>query len=274
MQDAFRTCAADRGDTELAADSLVALLSGSIREAPVWFDRLTNLWRYEFGIPYGGMPEDMIISGTNVYLPVSELYIGLRVARSRLKPDQLATFLDRLTDKPKHCDVLFEMRPLMNVKPGLHANYEVPGLGIGNKTCDWQVKGAIMNIVFDVKNRIRPLLEHMKQLIPGLNRGDANILPSAPNPEDRFKSVEDKLKERCCLSQPQGVWIHSDIKEHEDSLTLYFNKTLCSKKVHFAILSDWQNDAFILARNPFIKMILKRAFHLTESKRFVTHDYV
>ena len=273
MRDTFLRCAGDRGDDNDYAIAMFSLLPKHLQEVPVWFDKLTNLWRYEYGIPYDRMPKGMIISGTNVHLPVCELYIAMRVATSRLKRNQLLTFTKRLTSEEKHSDVLFEMRPLMDVKPTLQANYEVPGLGIGNTTCDWQIKGKIVNIVFDVKNRTKPLLEHMKQMIPDLNRGAASIRPSAPNPEDLFKSVENKLNERSYLKQLQGVWIHSDIKQDEDKLTLCFSKTLNSRKVHFAILSDWEEDALILARNPIIKRILKKIFTLTESRRFVTREY-
>jgi len=273
MCDAFLRCAEGRGDHQNLAIDLLRLLPTPLQNALVWLDSLTNLWRYRYGIPYNRMSQGMIISGTNVHLPVCELYIAMKVANSRLKPAQLETFLQRLTDKGKHSDVLFEMRPIIDVKPSLQMNYEVSGFGIGNTTCDWQVKGAAVNIVFDVKNRTKPFLEHMNQIIPGLNGGADNCKPSAPNPEDLFKSVENKLKEKCYLTQMQGAWIHSDIKEHEDKLTLYFKKTLSSRKVHFAILSDWKNDAFILSRNLVIKKILKKTFGLTESKRFVTKDY-
>lgn len=273
MHDSFIRCADEHGDSKDYAIELLKLLPQDLKEASVWFENLTNLWRYEYGRPYDRMPEGTIISGTNVHLPLFELYLSVRIADKRLKRGQLLKFLERLSSKAKHCDVLFEMRPMKDVKETLKANYEVTGKGTGNTTCDWQVKGNLINIVFDVKNRTKSVLEQMKQIIPNLNRGAANVFPSAPNPEDLFKSVENKLKERCYLVQMQGAWIHSDIKEHEDTLTRYFKKTLNRKKVHFAIISDWGNDAFMLARNALIKIILKKVFHLTESKRFVTQKY-
>ena len=75
------------------------------------------------------------------------------------------------------------------------------------------------------------------------------------------------------MLQLQGVWIHSEIKEDEEKLTAYFRHNLKRKKVHFAILSDWKDDAYVLARNRIIAFLLKRAFGLTESKRFVSNDY-
>jgi len=273
MHDAFVRCGSEQGDSKEYTTELLRLLPQDLMQAPVWFDKFTRLWRYEYGIPFDRMPEGSIVSGTNVHLPVCELYASMRIADKRLNREQLLGFLERLSIKDKHYEVLVEMRPIKDIRETLKVYYEILGKGVGNTTCDWHIKGSLINIVFDVKNRTKSLVDHMEEIIPDLNRGAASVIPSAPNPEDLFKSVENKLKKMCYLLQIQGAWIHSDIKEHEDSLTLYFNKTLNHKKVHFAILSDWKNDAYILARNWFIKLILKKVFHLVESKRFVTREF-
>jgi hypothetical protein len=273
MYEAFKSLGVEYGDEEAYAIELLKLLPQSLKEASVWFDNLARLWRYEYGLPIDRMPDDMVVIGTHMYLPVAELYCSLRIANKRLTRVQLVEFLERLSDKRKHTDVLFEMRPLKDVKAALSAAYEVSGLGLGNTHCDWQVKGKLINVVFDVKNRSKSLVEHLKQLIPDLNKGTGQILPTAPNPEDLFKSVEHKLSERCYVLQLQGVWIHSEIKEDETKLRTYFNNVLNKKKVHFAVLSDWKNDAYVLSRNRIVTYILKRIFRLTESERFVSNDY-
>jgi hypothetical protein len=274
MYEAFKKLATEYGDKEAHAIELLKLLPEPVKQAPVWFDNLSMLRRYEYGLPIDRMPEDVVVVGTNVYLPVSELYCAVRIADKRLSRAQLLKFLERLSDRAKHSDVLFEMRPVRDINDGLRASYEVPGLGMGNTTCDWQVKGKLINIVFDVKNRRKSLVEHMRQLIPDLNRGASETLPTAPNPADLFKSVEHKFRKRCYVLQLQGVWIRSDIKEDEERLRAYFNNDLNRRKIHFAILSDWENDAYTLARNGIIKHLLKRVFGLSESKRFVSSDYV
>ncbi len=273
MYEAFIRCAAKYDDEKAYAVELLKLLPQPLKEAPVWFDKMTKLWRYEYGLPYDRLPEQTVISGTNVHLPAEELYSAIRIADERLRRDQLLRFLERLSDREKHSDVLFEMRPMKDVKANWQTNYEVSGLGIGNTTLDWQVKGRLINVVFDVKNRTKSFIEYMKRIIPDIKRGAESIRPSPPNPEDLFKSVEDKLKDRCYFSQLQGVWVHLEIQEEEDKLTLYFNKILNRRKVHFAVLSDWKNDAFILARNRIIVSLLKKIFGLIESKRFVSCEY-
>jgi hypothetical protein len=273
MYEEFIRCADKCGDRKEYAIQLLKLLPKSIKEGWVWFDRVAQLWRYEYGLPYDELPQNTIISGTNVHLPVDELYSALKIADKRLTREQLLSYLQRLSDKAKHSDVVFEMRPMKNIKDSLSTNYEVSGFGRGNTTLDWQVKGRFINIVFDVKNRTKSIIDDMKKIIPDLNRGTNYISPPAPNPEDLFKSTQNKLEERCYLSQLQGVWVHTDIKEDEMKLRLYFKKTLNKRKVHFAILSDWKEDAFILARNRVIAKALKRIFCLTESGRFVTREY-
>jgi hypothetical protein len=256
MYEVFRKLAIEYGDKEAYCIELLKLLPRPLKEAPVWFDNLTNLWRYEYGVPLDRMPDGMMVVGTHMYLPVSELYCAIRIADRRLSRDQLLVFRDRLADKAKHADALFEMRPVRNLKPGLRASYEVLGLGVGNTTCDWQVRGNLVNVVFDVKNRRRSLVEHLKQLIPDLNKGVSHTHPTAPDPADLFKSVENKLKERCYVLQLQGVWIHSEIKEDEERLKAYFKNALNRRKVHFAILSDWKDDAYVLARTRMIARLL------------------
>jgi hypothetical protein len=206
MYEAFKKLAIEYGDKEAYAIELLKLLPQSLKEAPVWFDNLTSLWRYEYGLPIDRMPEEMVVVGTNMYLPVSELYCAVRIADKRLSRIQLLEFLERLSDKGKHADALFEMRPVRDINAGLRASYEVSGLGVGNTTCDWQVKGKFINVVFEVKNRSKSLVEHLKQLIPDLNKGASQTLPTAPSPADLFKSVENKLQERCYVLQLQDVW--------------------------------------------------------------------
>lgn len=273
MAEVFAQLSVQGGDQSAYARELFNLLSEPIKEAPVWFDNLTKLWRYEYGMPFDRLPEETVVLGTNIYFPVKDLYSAVNIANMKLRKEQLPMFLERLSDRQKHPDVLFEMRPVRDVNADLRTNYEVQGLGVGNTTLDWQVKGRLINVVFDVKNRSKSLIEHLKQIIPALNQGANTSLPIAPNPEDLFRSVENKLREQCWLVQLQGVWIHSDIKEDEDKLTHYFQNSLNKRKVHFAILFDWQNDAFILARNRIIASLLKRVFRLTSSRRFISREY-
>ena len=92
---------------------------------------MTNIWRYEYGLPYDRLPQNTVILGTNTYFPVHELYLVLRIADKRVTRGQLISLLERPSERSKHDDVLFEMQPLKDVGMEIHAEYEVAGLGIG-----------------------------------------------------------------------------------------------------------------------------------------------
>lgn len=273
MYDAFLFCAHQRGDSDAHAIELLKLLPKPIKSAIVMHDRITDIWRYKYGSPYDRLPDETLVSGTNEFMPVIDLYRALHVADRRLTKVQLIKFIERLKDNSKHLDVVFEMRPLLNVDDGFQAYYEVIGYGPGNTTLDWWVEGRYINIVFDVKNRTKSLINHLRQIIPQLNLGEDYAQPSSPNPSDLFLNVQEKLKEMCFLCQLQGVWIHTDIKEDEVKLREYFDNHLNNKKVHFAVISDWLDDAYILACNHLISNVIGKTFKIIKSKRFVARDY-
>lgn len=119
MHEAFKNVGIEHGDSHSYAQELANLLPKPISTAPVWFDNLTRLWRYEYGMPLDHLPEDMIVVGTHMYLPVTELYSAVRIADKRLTSTHLIEFLERLSNKAKHADVVFEMRPIKNLKSSL-----------------------------------------------------------------------------------------------------------------------------------------------------------
>jgi len=263
----------DEGDSESYSIELLKLLPQDLKTTKVWLDKITNLWRYEYGLPFDQLPEDMLVFGPNVYLPVNELYISIKLADQNLSRLQLLDFIKRLGDKSKHADALFEMRPLLHLSKGYVPQYEVSGFGEENTTVDWLIKGRGIKLIFDVKNRSRSLIDHLKYTIPNMNKGEEILNSPPPDPKFLFRDVEKKMVKVSPLRRIQGVWIHTDIKEKEDDLISYFNKKLDKKKTHFVILSDWKDDGYILARNRIIKSIIKKVFNIIESRRFVADDY-
>lgn len=252
---------------------LMHLLPQPIKESVVWHDRLTNLWRYEYGLPLDHLPYNMVVPGTIQFPVVKNLYLSIKNAKKYLTDTQLLEYLNRIKNKSKHLETLFEMRPVINLKDSLNAEFEVEGYGIRNKKIDWFVHNRKLKILLDVKYRIKSLLLHLKQIIPRINQGVQSILPRPPDPADLFKSAEGKFKRNPPCKILQGVWIKSYIKEDENILKEYFNNDIDSKKIHFAIISNWKEDAYFLIRKKLHKNILKKAFSLRESKRFVSNEY-
>lgn len=273
MYDVFLEEGRKLGDTESYAVELLRLLPLPIKQASVWLDRLTNLWRYEFGDPFDQLPGDIIVTGTNVHPPVSELYVSMRIADKRLDRSQLLIFLRRLANPSRHRDVLFEMRPMRDLGLGCRVDYEVSGFGERDTTLDWRVKHPLFSLLLDVKNRSRSLVQHLSEWIPRIGTEEERRKAPAPDPANLFLKVEEKFKESSILRQMQGVWIQTGIKEDKLRLVDHFNSSVDRRKVHFAILSDWGTDTFILARNEPLRVLLKHLFNITESDRFVSQDY-
>ena len=133
----FGEIAADLGHNGQTAVQLTRILPESLRTAPVWRDRLTNLWRYDYGPPYDALPGDQLVLGTTQWPQVRSLYRGVHAAESRLGSEELSKWLARLADPTKHVDVLTEMRPVIGLAASAKVQFEVTGHGDGNKTIDW-----------------------------------------------------------------------------------------------------------------------------------------
>lgn len=263
----------NEGDSESDSIELLKLLPIDLKRTNVWLDKITNIWRYDYGLPLDNLPEDMIVFGTGVSLPVLELYHSIKLADKHLTRLQLMVFIKRLEDKGKHTDVLFEMRPLLYLSKGFSPKFEVPGFGDKNTTLDWFIKGKGIKLAFDVKNRTRSLIKGLESIIPRMNKGEQHLDSPPPDPKYLFRSVENKLERVSSFRRIQGVWIQTEVKEKEDDFISFFRKKLDKKKTHFVILSDWKEDGYILTRNRIIKLVIKKVFNIIESKRFVADDY-
>src|SRR5262245_52699754 len=93
------------GPEETAA--IVAMLPAALASCACFFDKLTGLWRYEFGSPHTVGGE--LVWGTHMWSPVPILYDCLRCARLRLPPGKLEPYIALLTDSAKHQEYLAEM---------------------------------------------------------------------------------------------------------------------------------------------------------------------
>jgi hypothetical protein len=242
---------------------LATALPSNLRRARCFEDKLTGLWRYEFGEPYHLERLHQLLWGTHMWVPVVHLRRGLISLLTRVPTDKQRVFLARLDDRQKHLDVLSEMIPLLNVGQGVVADFEVVGLGKGNRTIDWRF-GPIdgREILMDVKRRSIDLIRQLDQLTPGQKSPEPDHDPAV-----LFRSVESKLVSAEPGTRLQGVWIVTDIKQEDSGLADAF-QNLDPAKVHFAILGDWEHDAHILVRREEDRAFLLNAFNLRQSARF------
>jgi hypothetical protein len=243
-------------------DVVLSILPIAIAQAGAFLDEMTGFWRYEFGLPY--QLGTSLIWGTHMWLPVSHLLDALLCVADRVPKDKRAAYLQVLADPLKHPQTIVEMAPATRIAGAIPLDFEVSGLGNGNRTVDWVFGPQDGRMVLcDVKRRTRDFLIQFEQI------GDAVEAPEPTHdPALLFRSVEQKFVSNNPDQYLQGAWIFTDIAQNEYRLREAFMALDCSK-VHFAVLGDWLSDAYVLSRRPEDTQFLRNLFDLTHSTRFV-----
>lgn len=253
------------GLTSALTESLLGVVPEPLINTNAFLDRLTGLWRYEFGVPY-----DIANSyywGTHMWVPVVHLFTALRCAYARLPEAKLIDYLARLSDPEKHNATLVEMIPAQKLDPVIPIEFEVAGLGAGNRTVDWVVRSYDgRTVLLDVKRRTIDFIAQAEGMAV-----DTSAQRPVHDPALLFRSVEQKFISADPLTQLQGVWICTDIKQDEERLSLAFS-ALRADRVHFAILGDWKSDVHVLVRRAEDRQYLLNLFHVEPSDRFTFRD--
>lgn len=239
LESLFASLGRYRGISREVVQGVVALVPESLKAAPCFLDRLTGLWRYDFGEPLD-WPSGGVAVGTTMFQSVDVLYDVLSIAQRRLPPSQLSNYLVRLADPNKHDDLLFEFAPIARLDGSISSTYEVVGFGDGNRTIDWLLRPEEgPPILLEVKNRTKDLLQSLTRV----QEGDQSADGSAPVPNHDanllFASVEQKFRPTSPTEMIQVVWIGTDLRQEEDELRRAF-VLLDPSKVHVAILGDWR----------------------------------
>ncbi len=253
---------ASRGISDEDTRAITSIVPKPLIDAGAFLDKRTELWRYEFGVPYD--IADNLLWGTHMWVPVKSLFTALFCAYSRMPENKKATYLAELADPKKHQNKLVEMIPIAKVSSNAPVDFEVPGLGVGNRTVDWVVGPQDGRIVLlDVKRRTTDFIKQAERI-------EATSTAPEPNhdPALLFRSVEQKFLPSNPDLQLQGAWIVTDIKQEENQLLQAFT-TLDSSKVHFAILGDWKPDVYVLSRRDIDRQFLLETFRSYTSNRFI-----
>jgi len=254
-----------RGIDRTAATELIGTLPSSILEAPCFLDRLTSLWRYDFGEPF--VVGDQRAYGTHMYQEVEVLLSVLLFVDRRLEPAKREAYLTRLGDVNKHEDVLIECAPVLRLNDDVPLLHEVLGYGEGNATIDWIIgdpeKPAAL---LEVKNRSRDLLESLERLQAGETDPDGSAPAPTHSPDLLFRSVESKFRSNPEARPIQAVWIHTSIKQEESELKEAIGR-LDTQRVHAVLLGNWDDDVYALARSDEQKVSLLTLLNLKTSNR-------
>ena len=149
-----------RGWSDEDCAALLAIVPPELVSCACFLDRLTGIWRYEFGRPH--QVGDSLIWGTHMWAPVPILVGVLACARLRLPPGKLSAYRKLLADVDKHQEGLAEMFPMLRVDPAIPAEYEAQGRGAGSKTIDWAIGPTSGRaVLMDVKRRYADFLMQM-----------------------------------------------------------------------------------------------------------------
>jgi hypothetical protein len=249
-------------------EEIVRLIPPEIRELPCFLDRLTGLWRYDYGEPFVNLPGGGTVFGTNMFHRVDRLLDILACARKRLPPEKLASYLQRLADPRKHGDALVEFAPVVRLGATTEVEFEVLGYGEGSKTIDWLIRSKPVTALVEVKNRNRDLLESLARIQAG-DRGQNDTAPDPTHdPSLLFKSIESKFVSRPSSEIIQVGWTTTRLKQEEEELLAAF-KNLDASRVHAVILGDFADDVYVLSHEASIKERILELLQVRESRRFV-----
>ncbi len=90
-------------------DALLAILPPELAACECFLDRLTSLWRYEFGQPRE--VDGSLVWGVHMWPPVRMLFDVLDCALRRLPEQKRTAYFALLVDRAKHQEYLAEMLP-------------------------------------------------------------------------------------------------------------------------------------------------------------------
>jgi hypothetical protein len=191
------------------AQRIAKLVPESIRVLPCFLDRLTGIWRYDYGEPIE--VGDRKVIGTHMFNEVKLLFEIVSCAAWRLPPHKLDAYLARLIDRVHHQDVLVEFAPILRLSSETAVEHEVSGFGGGNSTVDWNIQATDQpRLLLEIKHRIGDLIESFKTFDA---QGPDQSVP-APQHDHAllFRSIERKFKLCPADETIQAAWIMAGLK--------------------------------------------------------------
>jgi hypothetical protein len=232
--------------------------------AKCFFDKITGLWKYEFGSP-GNLPQTKKLLWGTMWNPVNTLFKTMHCAYSRLSQKELQIYLRKLSNSDKHLDVLVEMLPALKIDQEIQIDFEVKGYGPIGSDIDWKINlNDGRSILFEVKNRIKDLYEMMDK--------ESVDQPPEHDPSILFRSLEKKFFSANPDQFLQGVFIVTYVSQEKTKLSDAFAQ-LDHSKVHFAIITNHEaTEALFLTRRDEDEVLLKNVLGLKSSDRLTFSD--
>ena len=252
-------------------EELISMIPLKLLNAGCFLDRLTNLWRYEYGQPYE-LEDNRLLLGAHMWIPVKYLFAVICCAKARVPEHGRRRYFARLVNPEKHEDTLAEFLPILRLSEGIAVDFEVP-TGIGGRNVfahnvDWGIYDRTGRaVLIEVKSRMRDLL----QMAARIDKGERDPNGTAPAPTHDvsllFRSIEGKYAPNDVERQLQGAWITTNVQQEEVELATAFD-TLDPSKIHFVILGGWEPGIKLLTRRDEDFQFLIELFREEISDRF------
>jgi len=269
LKAAFHQVARAAGIPAITSAALFSRLPAPLCDAPAFLCAMGGMWRYQFGLLLDGLPEDSVALGTRQCPEVSWLLKGLLVASERLTQDEISLVSRSLGSIDRHLETLTELAPLARISTRYRAEYEPPDCGTGNRRIDWRFTTECgPTILLEVKSRVKDLIEHLSDISHAAVRGAKEAPEPTSDPAMLFRDTVEKFREADPAYFLQGAWIYTAIKQEVSVLRRFFD-SLDHSRIHFAVLGDWDDDAFVMTAPDVSRDEILRAFSLRESERFV-----
>lgn len=161
------------------------------------------------------------------------------------------------------------MLPALRLDSNVEADFEVGGLGHGNHRVDWSIRPkAAVPVLLDVKHRIRDVIEGLARICSGERHADGTAPAPIHDTALLFRSTAEKFMSRDSSQCLQGAWIVTQLMQESSELSEAFDKVDASR-LHFAIMNNWGEEAYILARKSVCVNQIASLFHLRPSEQLV-----
>jgi hypothetical protein len=246
-------------------ERMFGLVPEVIRDLPCFLDLMTGLWRYDYGDPLTLAAGNII--GTHMFHDVERLFEIICCASWRLPPRKRDAYLERLSDRNHHEDVLVEFAPILRLGARILVEHEQRGLAAGNRTIDWQIQAPDQPVLLlEVKNRMRDLVDSFEAI-----KNKSSDLPIPEPQHDHsmlFKSILGKFRVRQATEAIQAVWIKTGLKQEETKLQAAFGE-LDPERLHVAILGNWDSEAYLLGSDTDTKRRVRKVLGLKQTSRLV-----
>lgn len=262
LASAFLIHASAVGISEHRAAALLRLIPSPLSDAECFFDKISNIWKYEFGEAL--RLSQGVLLGT-AWEPVRNLVAVIDAVERFLSDDQRRRYLARLARQAEHDIALCEFMPVVRLAPAVACDFEFR-TGKGNRDVDWRVqKPGCRPVLIDVKHRISDLIAMAEVTLTGERKPNGH----APQPRHEaamlFRSVAQKFQKTSAVVQLQGAWVSTALKQETTELHRAFDD-LDPQLVHFAIIGGWERGVLVLTRHHEDEAVLLDVFN-EESRR-------